>query len=139
MEVVSEWEKWSETVSFLTVVRTLLEIASFNVPTMQSLIYAQVAVIYWHRQVKLAKGSSNNLRFSVTPSYKSKKWDKTSSTTVAECGLCGPKAKIVKTDMPYVMIYLAAELACMNVKMEFKFDQNDMRRDYEIVEKSDDY
>ena len=41
--------------------------------------------------------------------------------------------------MPYVMIYLAAELACMNVKMEFKFDQNDMRRDYEIVEKSDDY
>ena len=81
----------------------------------------------------------NNYKFFkteilVTPSYKSNKWDKTTSTVVAECGLCGPKTKIVKTDMPYVMIYLAAELACMNVKMEFKFNENDTRRDYQIVD-----
>ena len=31
--------------------------------------------------------------------------------------------------MPYKMIYLTAELACMNVKMEFKFDQKDIERD----------
>ena len=77
------------------------------------------------------------INFLVTPSYNSNKWDKTTSTVVAECGLCGPKAKIVKTDMPYVMIYLAAELACMNVKMEFKFNENDTRRDYQIVDNTE--
>ena len=39
--------------------------------------------------------------------------------------------------MPYKMIYLTAELACMNVKMEFKFNENDTRRDYQIIDNTE--
>ena len=46
-----------------------------------------------------------------------------------ECGNCGPKSKVIKTELPYVITYLAAELACMNVKMEFKFNEKDIERD----------
>ena len=55
-------------------------------------------------------------------------WDKTTKLSVKECGICGPKSKIIQTELPYVISYLAAELACMNVKMEFKFNQKDTEK-----------
>ena len=69
------------------------------------------------------------MQIRVTHSYQSANFDKTNKLTVKECGICGPKTKVIKTELPYVMTYLASELACMNVKMEFKFEQKDIERD----------
>jgi len=49
-----------------------------------------------------------------------------------ECQSCGPSAKLIVTDMPYVIKYLSAELACMNVKINFKFDPKDLKDDCEL-------
>ena len=64
----------------------------------------------------------------VTPAYKSSKYDKTHKSEVYECGSCGPETQVIKTEMPFVMVYLAAELACMNVKMQFNFSEKENER-----------
>jgi DNA-directed RNA polymerase I subunit RPA2 len=65
----------------------------------------------------------------------SRKLFKEGNGDTLECHACGPNSKIVSSDMPYVIKYLAAELACMNVKMDFKFDKKDLVQDCLILDK----
>ena len=51
-----------------------------------------------------------------------------------ECRICGPEAKTLLTDLPYVVKYLAAELAGMNVKLDFKFAKEDKSARTEVLE-----
>lgn len=41
-------------------------------------------------------------------------------TTV--CRVCGPDVEVRLVNIPYVLRYLVAELAAMNIKLEFKTD-----------------
>ena len=78
----------------------------------------------------ICSGCGSLLAPTFVPSSKTKA--DTSKRTVAEtyeCTACGPDAKLVLTDMPYVIKYLNAELACMNVKMDFKFKTKDVQQD----------
>lgn len=76
--------------------------------------------------IYLEESSMNT--FTVTPAYKSSKFDTTNKMDVYECGSCGPETQVIKTEMPFVMVYLAAELACMNVKMQFNFSEKENER-----------
>ena len=51
-----------------------------------------------------------------------------------ECRICGPEAKTLLTDLPYVVKYLAAELAGMNVKLDFKFAKEDKTARTEVLD-----
>lgn len=64
---------------------------------------------------------------------KDKNW-KLMSNGKWECRICGPEAKTLLTDLPYVVKYLAAELAGMNVKLDFKFAKEDKSARTEVLE-----
>ena len=85
-------------------------------------------------QVRICSKCGSVLTPTNVPTEKTKDFKTSNQVDRYECAACGPDAKLVITDMPYVIKYLSAELACMNVKMNFKFKETDMKKDCVIEE-----